>query len=257
MLFLSDDGLPSGLKILMKKGTVAFLIVIVLIVSATGLAYEFQPPYAFSLQVYPNEIRGDAIAGQRVVFLVSISGNGSGPSDGVAISASAPESAVIVNPEELTQGMVGEVTVIPDVTSVGTNVTLSVRAESQGHVQTRSVNFSVVPLEDGRVYHARELREVFVQWLQVNEPQLGITNQTQWMGTIVSPQWLLVEHYLFSSNDWEMHVYWHVMIPPYDWARIDLRQRATQSVPSISFEISSVNGSATPLPIPPPDETSR
>ncbi len=238
----------------MRKGALAFLIVAVLAVSVVGFVYETQHPgQTFALTVYPDAVRGDAIAGQRVVFLVTVSSNGTGPLGDVKLSATAPQSAVVVSPEKLSQGMVAEVTVIPDVTAVGTNVTLDVRAESQGYVQTRSVNFSVVPLEDGRAYRARELRDLFAQWLQTNEPQLGITNQTQWMGTIVSPRWLIVEHYLFFSSNWEMHVYWHVMIPPYDWARIDLRERSTGFVPSLSFEISSVNGSATPHSIPPPD----
>jgi hypothetical protein len=34
-------------------------------------------------------------------------------------------------------------------------------------------------------------------------------------------------------------VYWHVMIPPYDWAKIDLRNRWTEATYSYSFEISS------------------
>ena len=241
----------------MRSRTLAFLVLTMLVVSAAGLLYELQPSQAFALQVYPNEVRGDAIAGQRVVFLVAVSGNGTHPVGEVRISASAFNSAVTVSPEKLKEGGVGEVTIIPDVTAVGTNVTLTVRAESQGQVQTRSVNFSVLPIEDGRAYRARELRDVFSQWLQTNEPQLGISNQTQWVGTIVSPQWLVVEHYLFFSSQWEMHVYWHVMIPPYDWARIDLRERGSQFAPSMSFEISSVNGSAVPHSIPPPGEAWR
>ena len=34
---------------------------------------------------------------------------------------------------------------------------------------------------------------------------------------------LIVSHYLFFSEEWEMHVEWHIMVPPYDWAKIDLR----------------------------------
>ncbi len=242
----------------MRKMMLTFLIVVVLIISTVGLAYELQAPAeTFTLKVYPDALRGDAIAGQRVVFLVTVSSNGTSPLSGVKISATAPRSAVTVMPETLSTGDVGEIAVIPDVTAVGTNVTLSVRAERAGAVQTHSVNFSVLSGEDGRFDHARDLRDLFVQWLQVNAPSLGITNQTQWMGTIVSPHWLVVEHYLFFSKDWEMHVYWHVMIPPYDWAKIDLRQRLTGFTPSLSYEISSVNGSTLAHPIAPPEQTWR
>jgi hypothetical protein len=242
----------------MGKRKLAILIVVVLVISVVGLVYEFKTPAkAFTLKVFPDSVRGDAIAGQRVVFLVTVSSNDTNPLSDVRISATAHQSAVTVTPETLSPGEVGEVAVIPDVTAVGTNVTLAVRAEGEGAVQTRSVSFSVLSGEDWRLDHARELREFFVQWLQTNASSLGITNQTQWMGTIVSPRWLIVEHYLFFSNAWEMHVYWHVMIPPSDWARIDLRQRSTGFAPSLSYEISSVNGSTTPHPIPSPDQTWR
>ncbi len=242
----------------MRKGTLAFLTALVLLVSVVGLFYESRPPaQAFALQVFPDDVRGDAIAGQRVVFLVAVSSIGSDPPDGVKISATAPHSSVAVTPETLSAGEVGEIAVIPDVSAVGINITLSVRAESSSSVQTNSIEFFVAAGEDWRLDHARELRDLFAQWLQLNAPELGITNQTQWLGTIVSPRWLVVEHYLFFSRDWEMHVYWHVMIPPHDWARIDLRHRSTEFAPSLSYEISSVNGSNSPHPIPPPEETWR
>ncbi len=241
----------------MRKGTLAFLVVVILVVSAAGLLYELQAPtQPFALRVYPDSIRGDAIAGQRVVFLVTVAANGSA-FGGARVSATAPNSAVTVTPEVLFPGQVGEVTVIPDVTAVGTNVTVAVRAEALGVVHERPVNFSVIAGEDWRADRARELRDTFAQWLQDNVPALGITNQTQWVGTIVSPRWLIVEHYLFFSKDWEMHVYWHVMIPPYDWARIDLRDRSTGLTPSLSYEISSVNATAPPQEIPAPEEAWR
>jgi hypothetical protein len=119
------------------------------------------------------------------------------------------------------------------------------------------VEFAVLPGEDTVGDYGRQLRNTFVQWLELAHPELGITNQTLWMGTIVSPGWLGFTHYLFFSKDWEMHVYWHVMIPPYDWARIDLRHRGTGLTPQFSFEISSLNATSSPHAIPPPETTWR
>lgn len=242
----------------MRKVLLASIVAVVLIVSVGAVIYNIRSSaQSFALGVYPDRLKGNAIAGQRVVFLVSVSNNGTSPAAGIRISAVAPQSAVTVSPETLSQGQVGEVAVIPDVMAVGTNLTLTISAEGGGVTQSHSVDFTVVAGEDWRSDQARLIRDTFVQWLEVNEPGLGVTNQTQWLGTIVSPQWLVVEHYLFFSKDWEMHVYWHVMIPPNDWARIDLRHRFTQSVPSLSFEISSVNGSLSPHPIPTVNETWR
>ncbi len=242
----------------MRKALLASIVAVVLIVSVGAVVYNIRSPaQSFALGVYPDRLKGNAIAGERVVFLVSVSSNGTSPAAGIRISAAAPQSAVMVSPETLSQGQVGEVAVIPDVMAVGTNLTLTISAEGGGVTQSHSVDFTVVAGEDWRSDQARQIRDTFVQWLEVNEPGLGVTNQTQWLGTIVSPKWLVVEHYLFFSKDWEMHVYWHVMIPPNDWARIDLRHRFTQSVPSLSFEIPSVNGSLSPHPIPTVNETWR
>jgi hypothetical protein len=64
-------------------------------------------------------------------------------------------------------------------------------------------------------------------------------------------------HYLFFSDEWEMHVAWHIMIPPYDWVRIDLRRRYVETAPSRAFEISSRSSGAEPIEIAPPDSMWR
>jgi len=93
---------------------------------------------------------------------------------------------------------------------------------------------------------AAEVRDLFIPWLAQNRPELGITEQTQWTGTIVTPHILVVTHYLYFSDEWEMHVFWHVMIPPYDWAKIELRRRFVETLPSLAFEIPS-RSAAPPL----------
>ena len=173
------------------------------------------------------------------------------------VSVVAPSSAVSIEPEEVSPGQVTEVTVIPDVASVDNNVTVTVNAVRGGLMHSQTLNFTVIQGEDTLGDYARQMRDMFVPWLEVNHPELGITNQTQWVGTIVSPRWLVVSHYLFFSKEWEMHVYWHIMIPPYDWVRIDLRHRFTEVTPSLAFEISSRNASLPVQAIVPPDSIWR
>jgi len=100
---------------------------------------------------------------------------------------------------------------------------------------------------------AAEMRDKFVPWLASNHPELGITSETEWIGTIVNPGILVVMHYMFYSEDWEMYVTWHVMIPPYDWTKIYLRSRFTETQSSNAFEISSVQGEEEPHSIELPD----
>ncbi len=100
---------------------------------------------------------------------------------------------------------------------------------------------------------AASIRNNFAQWLSTNHPELGITNETTWIGTVVNPRILVVMHYLFLSEDWEMYVTWLVMILPYDWAQIYLRHRYNQTAPTYAFEISSIQGRAQPQAIEAPN----
>jgi hypothetical protein len=52
-------------------------------------------------------------------------------------------------------------------------------------------------------------------------------------------------------------VEWHVMIPPHDWAKIDLRHRFDQLAPSYAFEISSLDADNEPVLIDPPESAWR
>jgi len=212
----------------------------------------------YSMQVIPEQIRGESIVGQMVVFLVVVADEGEGVGRGEAVSLSATAAgSVAVDPQAIAPGQVAEVAVIPDEASVGENVTLTVRGERGGLDLTEAVTFGVAEGEDARGPEATALRDRFVAWLAVNHPELGITEQTEWTGTIVSPIWLVVSHYLFFSDDWEMHVSWHVMIAPYDWAKIDLRHRFTEARPSYAFEISSVSADEEPHAIDPPESVWR
>lgn len=101
--------------------------------------------------------------------------------------------------------------------------------------------------------YAAEIRDRFVAWLAANHPEFGITNETEWTGTIVRPHVMVVMFYLYFSEEWEMGVSWHVMIPPHDWPRIYLRRRSTEAQPSYAFEISSLEAEEEPKSIDPKD----
>ena len=234
----------------MKKGitTTTLVILIVAVIVIAGVAYYFyRPVVPFSMQVIPEHI-DDAVAGQRCVFLVTVVDEGQGMGEGKAvdISATAPGSAVTVNPQAITPGQVAEVTVIPHEASVNSTLMVIVRGKRDGLEQTGNVTVRVRKdgvaengEEDGLGSLAAEIRDKFIPWLAANHPELGITYETQWTGTIVRPHILVVMFYLFFSEDWEMGVSWHVTIPPHNWARIYLRRRFTEVRPSYAFNISS------------------
>ncbi len=199
-----------------------------------------------------------AIPNQKCLFLVSIAENSSQTheSSTVNISVTSPDCQATVYPQAITGKQVAEVTAVPTEDCVGKNVTITLQAERDGLKQIETVTFEVIEAEEREETlgpQAAELRDKFAQWLSTAHPELEITSQTAWTGTVVNPRVLVVMHYMFLSEDWEMYVTWHVMIPPYDWAKIYLRPRFNATSPSFAFEISSVQGQTEPIPIEVPD----
>lgn len=100
---------------------------------------------------------------------------------------------------------------------------------------------------------AAEIRDRFIPWLAANHPEFDLTNETEWVGVMIRPHHMVVMFYLFFSEEWEMGVSWHVMIPPHDWARIYLRNRSIDAQPSYAFEISSLDAQEEPHDVDPKD----
>ena len=209
----------------------------------------------FSMQVIPARV-DDAVAGQRCVFLVVVTEPEWAKGTAVNISATAFNASVTVNPQAITPGQVAEVTVIPDEMSWETQeivqdnmtiivppepviLTANVSGKRNGLRQTETITVRVMEGEDGLGPYASEVRDRFVPWLATNHPELGITNETEWTGTIVYPHIYVVSYYLFYSDEWEMGVRWHVTRIPDDWAEIYLRRRFVEMPPSHAFKIDS------------------
>jgi hypothetical protein len=214
-------------------------------------------PSDFSLEVIPASFVGRAIGGQRVVFLVIATGSAAdGP---VQLAATAAGASVTIEPQPLTPGVAGEVTVVPEPVAEGSepvDVEVTIMGSRGGAERAVERMFPVAPGTDELGAEAAEHLAPFVAWLAANRPELGINPQTSWQPTPGS--WVLVvTHYAFFSKDWEAELSWHVMLPPDDWARISLRHRWTEAHPSLAFEISSFSGGTKPHEIDPPDDVWR
>jgi hypothetical protein len=146
-------------------------------------------------------------------------------------------------------------TTISPVGPEGVNVPVTVTL-ARGDTQTRTeVPINISRGEDLLHDEAAAYRDRFVAWLETERPDLGITSSTEWVGTPVQPHILVVSHYLFFSEDWEMSVMWHIMIAPHDWSRISLRPRDEMS-PTLAFEIPSVSD-PTVVEVEPPPHVDR
>lgn len=246
-------------------------ITILIIVTAAGVsvsAWIYTRPAPFNIEVIsrPTTPPGQeenilSIPGQRCEFLVDVIEKGGllqgrkGKGEAIEVSAQGPGGMVTVDvyPYMVTSGQVAEVTVIPSEASVNETLTITITGKRHGLTQTKIVTIEVLSGEDDLGSYAAEIREMFIPWLSANHPEFGITNETIWNGTIVNPRILVVMHYIFLSDDWEMYVTWHVTIPPHDWARIFLRRRFSEACPSLAFEISSVKAQEEPYAIEVPE----
>lgn len=240
------------------RRTLALMSVLLLLASCAGEREE--PPTTnapdgdgFELAVSPREFF-PVIPGQLFVVLVSPTG-GEAP---VAVEASATGAAT-VEPEVLSvgPGEVDEFTLIADADDVGSTVTLDLTAERDAAQVMRTLKVEVVEWDDTIQPLAIELRERFVSYLETQMPELGISGDTEWTPTITKPQILVVMHYLFFSEDWEMGIMWHVTVPENAWSRMYLRPR-DQMQPTQGLEIPSyLDPESTPVPWEPPAEIDR
>jgi len=238
-------------------------IIICIVLSVVGYTFfscdifHEEEPAPFTMQVFPDSM--EAITGQRCVFLVKIEDEGGGRGEGedVTITGNANNSEVNVTPTKCSPGKVAEATVIPDTNNIGTPISLEINGQRNGMLRSINTSINIVQGEDYLKDSAEQIRNRFIPWLAENYPEFGLSNETDWTGTIVTPNILIVANYLFFSDRWEMDLTYHVMIPPHDWARIYLRQRFEEMQPSYAFEISSLEAQDTPKPITPPETVLR
>lgn len=241
-----------------------FVILLIVVVAICGAVVWFQPrpaPFALHVTTRPVTPPGQqetlqAIPGQQCILLITAMDEDGGDS-GTPVTLSATEptgfATVTLQPQEITPGQVAEVTVTPSPASVNQVLTVTIIGARNGFTSEVTMMIEVLPRDDELENIATALRDRFVPWLASNHSEFGISNATAWTGTIVNPRILVVMHYIFLCEEWELYMTWHVTIPPYDWARIYLRQRFAETRPSYAFEISSVINQETPRPIDVPD----
>jgi hypothetical protein len=222
----------------------------------------------FTLIVEPGAF-SPVMAGQRCVVLVSIEG-GTGPASTTAMVTGpatveptereiGPGEVVefaVVPGEPLMGGPTAE-TVVPEPIVGGDAITLDLVARRGSRQESASLSMEVVEWVNDLEPLASDLRDRFVAYLEENRPELGIDSRTAWVPSITKPQILVVMHYLFFSDAWEMGITWHVTVPEHAWSHMYLRAR-DELHPSTGLEIPSwVDPGSQPVPWDPPAEVDR
>jgi hypothetical protein len=208
---------------------------------------EETPPngdFNFNLTLAPSIVQ-PIIPGQELMLLLKVTNTDQNldQQDKIHISANATGATCKINPQNAAPGTVVEIVVTPSGQLVDQNLEVKITAQRQDVTHTTSKTLEVIEgiIEDylGLEPEAAAYRDRFVEWLATNHSELGIDSITEWDGKVTTPRWLVVSHYLFFSDEWEMMVGWHIMIPPYDWTEIYLRKRFDDLTPTYGFKIDS------------------
>ncbi len=206
-------------------------IVGVLLVVAACSGAETAP---FELAVGPEFIQG-VYPGADLVLLATVSSADDGE---VVVTAEAAGADVTVTPAAIRPGEVAEVSVVPPAVVTDTPLLITVTGSRGDTEQTVVKETTIVAWTDSLETEARELFAVFAGWLEENRPELGIGPAVEASGGAVAPLLLVVSHYAFLAEDWEMGLSWHIMIPPDDWAELYLRPR-DEALPTLAFRLAS------------------
>lgn len=193
----------------------------------------------FTLTVSPEFVQG-VIPGTVTGVLVTI-GNESPTDEPVTITAAAEGATVTVEPSAIVAGEVAEVTIVAAAVTEERPIDIVVVGTRGDRESTVTRSTTVMAWEDDRGDDADALLSVFLGWLEEHRPELGIGTGTDFSGSLVAPGLLVVSHYMYLTDDWEIGLSWHVMIPPDDWSEIYLRPRHGP-VPTLAFRLTSQAG---------------
>ena len=194
------------------------------------------PPAASppEIVVGPEFVNG-AVPGSDLVLLVGLAGAEGGQ---VTLTATAPGAVAEASPAAIAGDEVAEVVVVPDPVDTDTDIEVTVTATGDGGTDSVTRTVTVVPWEDDRGDQARAVLDLFLPWLAEEYPEFGLTTDTEFTGTMTAPLLLIVSHYGFYSDDWEVGVSGHLMVPPDDFAELYLRPRDALA-PTHAFRIES------------------
>jgi hypothetical protein len=210
---------------------------------------------AVEIEVAPEFIQG-TIPGAPLMLLLTLVGG-----EEATLSVTGDGAEVTVAPERIGAGQVAEVTVVASPTDEEIEAGVTIVATADGGSSQVTRTFTVLPWPDDRGEQAREILALFAGWLGENRPELGIAEEIAVAGSFTAPLLLVVSHYTFWTDEWEMGLSWHVMVPPDDFAELYLRPRE-ELTPTMAFRLGSwqtalETGAVDITEVPPPPEVVR
>lgn len=120
-----------------------------------------------------------------------------------------------------------EIIVNPDTDIAIMDYPISVRGTGQHKQDSLLLNVKIMDWTDTRTPSDLTLTKLnnYIDWLNVNRPEIEIYDTTQWDIFTTYPQTIIVEHFSLLNAQYELRICNHAMIPPDDWSAIRLRER--------------------------------
>ncbi len=179
-------------------------------------SFTIEAPYTY-IRSYP---------GGGGVLLLSIT-----PSDGFAgnvfltISAQTSLNAQLDRDVLNDSIRVAEITIVPSEQATIEWHQIELTTTHAGETQGLTFDVEMFHWSSANIADAEAKRDPLLEWVENNYPELGSLSDQEWYGYFTYPQIWVVEHWTFLSEDWELRICYHVMIPPHDWSMLRLRPR--------------------------------
>ncbi len=179
---------------------------------------------SFNLETQYTSLRSYRCGGGVFVIRMVPDDNFGGTVE-LGIVADEPLHAAVDRPVLGLSQLVAEITFCPDTAAtIGIHhVTVTACHGDSTHELPLEVN--LVPYSAADTTYPVVKRNEFLGWLAIEYPQYAAVLSQSWSTYATHPGILVVEHWTFLSETWEMRLCYHVTIPPYNWSMLMLRRR--------------------------------
>ena len=226
--------------------------------ACSGSDDDAAPAPAWALVRSP-EFVNRVIPGERPLAIVSVDGDGTERID-LTGTVSMAGASVTLRPPAITPGEASEVWVSLPATGTETPFEVVVTGTRSGDERTVTIGATAVPGVDDVAGTAEEIVTVFLDELGGSVPGLPTDVADLTGGTPVAGL-LVVTHYAWFTDGFEIGLAWHVMIAPDDWSELTVRPRdevrPTQAFRLDSWSTALAGGEYAITEIEPPIEVTR
>lgn len=178
--------------------------------------YELYAKYSY-IRSYPE--------GGGIFIVYITTGSGFSGSVKLRIEADPALNASLSKTTLDNASRVADIIIRPDANAAIKKYTVAVRAEHAGKVRTLPLEVELYNWENSPVETPLLKRNEFKNWLisRNNKYQSIFGVPDKLFHTY--PEILIVEHYTYITEEYEVRFCYHVMIPPHDWSMILIRRR--------------------------------